>query len=86
MAADSPRAATSSSWWRFISVRIPRRRCVGATATAVTPATGSETPPGTVMSNGYDAVAPTSRPRSNVPNARSIGMSDRSMSSHPSGR
>src|SRR4029450_1373607 len=44
-ASGSPRSRTSSSCRRIIAVRMPRRRCVAATPTVVTPAIGSS-PPG----------------------------------------
>ncbi|OKJ23744.1 hypothetical protein AMK21_01895 [Streptomyces sp. CB00316] len=47
-ASGSPQERTSSSWRRIIVRSSPRRRCVPATLTAVTPAAFTAAPPGTV--------------------------------------
>src|SRR5204863_370956 len=58
-ASGSPRSIRSSSWRASSWRRMPRRRCVGITPTQVTPAVGTNAPPGTVRCMVMALVVPT---------------------------
>ena len=66
----APRSAMSRSWRRISAVSTPRRRCVGRTPTAETPATGRE-PPGSVISKENSRVVPMTWSPSNAASVRS---------------
>src|SRR6266511_483343 len=66
----SPWSRESSSWRRISARSIPRRRCVGATPTVVTPAAGTWALPGTVICNEITEVVPTIWSRSNTARER----------------
>src|SRR5579884_1793326 len=59
---------------------MPRRRCVGKTPTAVTPAAGTLSGPGIVRLKEYADVAPTMRPRSTAARLRSTSRRRQSFS------
>ena len=72
-ATNSPRRDMSTNISCISRRNIPRRRCVGSTATRVTPPIGTDTRPGRVSSNGSTAEVPTILPRSTAPTALSNG-------------
>jgi hypothetical protein len=76
-AIASPRSRMSASWRCIRLVRIPRRRCDGAVATAVTPATAAVRP-GTVIGSVSAAAVPTMSVPSNAASVRSNSVTDRS--------
>src|SRR5690606_26847838 len=72
---------------RITDVSSPRRRCVAATLTIVTPAAGTDAPPGTVSRNENAPAVPTHVSPSHTPTERPNSVSERhsSRSSSASG-
>ena len=60
-----------------MDVSTPRRRCVAATPTMVTPAAGTAAPPGTVSRNRNALAVPTHTSPSQAPIERSTSVSSR---------
>src|SRR6266545_1017689 len=80
----SPWSREWSSWCRISARSIPRRRCVGATPTVVTPDAGTCPPPGTVICSDTTDVVPTIWSPSSTANERPGSNSTRESSMSPS--